>query len=49
MKNKHDRDMENKKIVQLKVKTEPSSNADNQSHNQNHNANKESMGPNTRR
>ncbi|NLA86799.1 MAG: hypothetical protein GX847_05840 [Clostridiales bacterium] len=49
MKNKHDRDIENKRIIQLGVKTEPSSNADNQDHNKNHNTRKVSMGPNTKR
>jgi hypothetical protein len=49
MKNKHDRKIENFQVEQLGVKTEPSSNADNQNHNQNHNVNRVSMGPNTKR
>lgn len=49
MKNKKDRGVENKKIEQLEIKTEPSSNADNQNQNQNHNARKVSMGANTKR
>lgn len=49
MKNNKDRKVENKTIEQLEIKTEPSSNADNQNHNQNHNTRKVSMGPNTKR
>ncbi|SHH77985.1 hypothetical protein SAMN02745823_00989 [Sporobacter termitidis DSM 10068] len=49
MKNGHDRRIENKKIEQLEIKTEPSSNADNDSRNKNHNTKKVSMGPNTKR
>lgn len=49
MDNKHDRQAENKKIKQLEIKAEPSSNADNHNQNQNHNTKKVSMGPNTKR
>jgi hypothetical protein len=49
MKNKSDRDKQNKRIDDLEVKTAPSSGAENQDHNQNHNTRKVSMGPNTKR
>ena len=49
MKNTHDLRMENKKVKQLEVKQEPSSNADNDNQNKGHNSRKVSLGPNTKR
>jgi hypothetical protein len=49
VKNKHDRELQNKRIKQLEIKQEPGSGADNARQNQNHNARKESLGPNTKR
>jgi hypothetical protein len=49
MKNKHDRELQNKRIEQYEIRQEPSSNADNARQNKGHNARLESLGPNTRR